>query len=95
MKGNKESTLQEVLPVAECPSHPSESLTIDTREANPALSTFHQPTLSCAADTCHALVIREDRVNESAEKHGEGDKLRQLHGNPCCTGWSSQSEPLE
>lgn len=87
------STVKELLSVAECPSHPSESLTSDTREANPALSPFHLPTLTRTTDTCHTLVTWEDRGEENTEKHGPGDKPgAALHGNHCFTGWSSQTE---
>ena len=75
----KESALKEVFTVAECPSHPSESLTSDAVEANPALSPFHLPTLTRTTDTCHTSVTWEDRGEENTEKHGPGDKLRQLY----------------
>lgn len=75
----KKSALKELFTVAECPSHPSESLTSDAREANPALSLFHLPTLTRTTDTCHTSVTWEDRGEENTEKHGPGDKLRQLY----------------
>lgn len=75
----KGSTLKELLTVAECPSHPSESFTSDTREANPALSPLDRPTLTRTTDTCHTMVTREDRARENTEKHGLDDKLRQLY----------------
>ncbi len=47
--------------VPECPSHPSESLTCDTSDANLALSLLHLPTLTRTTDTCHTFVSWEDR----------------------------------
>lgn len=80
---------KELFTVAECPSPPSESLTCDTSEANPALSPLHLSPLTHPADTCHTLVTWEDKGEENTVKHGPGDKLRRfLHGNPCFTGWS-------
>ena len=76
---SKEDALKEVFTVAECPSHPSESLTPDTGAANSALSPFHLPTLTRTTDTCHTSVTGEDRIEEKAEKHGQGDKLGQLY----------------
>lgn len=92
----KQSTSQELFTVAECPSHPSESLTSDTWKAYPALSLFHLPILAHTTDTCHILVTGEDRVEANTEKHGPSDKRREfLHGNPCSTESSSQTEPLK
>lgn len=68
-----------LLSVAECPSHPSESLTSDTREANPALSPSHLPTRTRTTDTCHTLVTWEDSGEENTEKHCPGDKLGQFY----------------
>lgn len=79
MCAGMESAVKERFTVAGCPSHPSESLTSDTREANPALSPFHLPTLTRTTDTCHTLVTWEDRGEENTEKHGPGDKLGQLY----------------
>lgn len=64
MCAGKGSTVKELFSVAECPSHPSESLTSDTREANPAFSSFHLPTLTRTTGTCHTLVTWEDRGEE-------------------------------
>ncbi len=75
MCAGKESDVKELFSVAECPSHPSESLTSDTREANPALSPFHLPTLTRITDTCHTLVTWEGKGDGNTEKHGPGDKL--------------------
>lgn len=75
----KDSTSEELFTVAECPSHPSESLTSDTWKAYPALSLFHLPTQAHTTDTCHILVTGEDRVEANTEKHGPGDKLRELY----------------
>lgn len=79
MCGRKESALKELFTVAECPTHPSESLTSDTGETNPALSPFYLPTLTRTTDTCHTLVTWDGRGKENTEKHGPGDKLRQLY----------------
>lgn len=88
--------LEEVCSVAECPSHPSESLTLDTREANSALFPLHLPTLTRSADTCHTTVTWEDCEEENTQQHNQGDKLGQLYmGIIVLQDGHHKPEPLE